>query len=719
MPPCYQPPAAPSGPFPSYYDPDHANQTCSAVDNGNSLPGLSQVIARQAPDIVDNEAGKHTTITANASIASQSTLPISRKRQRPNISRADASYPRKRAINACRHCRLRKVKCNNARPTCGNCEASKASCVYEDSQDLSSLDPASILILDRLTQVLSRLDQIQAPVVELASVVSQISTLESSRGIIAATKTPEAPSQPDQGGQETLEHDRGSDDHSDQLHIPSSRTNPDAFLQWPIFGSRFPPDYLTDPVFELEGCDEGQNFHNASASRTQPNTKTGSIGIEEDGIIELVQRFLELVHIKNPILDVDIMWSYARDVVEDGPKWDSASCLVLLACALGSVATPFCGEQVEDAEDPSSSIEAQHRDLQIGQAYYNLARRRFGLLEVGILSSQCYFLAGVYNMYIMRPLTAWSQFQSATKSYYLYLQCQAKQYSQPTVDSAECSKRRSVEQRLYWSCYKSECELRAEINLPNSSLADVHYSNMHPSPPDIYNDEGNAQLDSSPQERLTWSRTSTRTTPGQLKQQEQSWFYYLTEITLRRIANRVLNLFYAGDHTTWTKDSVLSMIKTAEQFEQQLEEWYAGLPPLIQFTEHIPDEELPYHVRGRVLEIRMWICAPFLYCAIHSHLDAHQRKLIQPFVDKAISHSLLMMRGEPMRHRHHGTWYGIRDAATSCLNVIGAVRCGMISVPDGWKENMRRTITRMQYWAAEGPGVSRAIEVVESYLKDM
>ena len=67
-----------------------------------------------------------------------STHQVSRKRQRPNSSRTDVTFPRKRAITACRTCRSRKVKCNNARPTCGNCEASLASCVYEDPQDFST-----------------------------------------------------------------------------------------------------------------------------------------------------------------------------------------------------------------------------------------------------------------------------------------------------------------------------------------------------------------------------------------------------------------------------------------------------------------------------------------------------------------------------------------------------------------------------------------------------
>lgn len=61
-----------------------------------------------------------------------------RKRDRGEVSRADVAYPRKRATAACRLCRSRKVKCNNARPTCGNCSSHNAVCVYEDSDDVSA-----------------------------------------------------------------------------------------------------------------------------------------------------------------------------------------------------------------------------------------------------------------------------------------------------------------------------------------------------------------------------------------------------------------------------------------------------------------------------------------------------------------------------------------------------------------------------------------------------
>jgi len=66
-----------------------------------------------------------------------------------------------------------------------------------------------------------------------------------------------------------------------------------------------------------------------------------SSNLEEGTVQNLVQLFMMLVHVKNPILEVETLRSYVRQIKEDGPSWDGKSCLVFLACALGAVARPF------------------------------------------------------------------------------------------------------------------------------------------------------------------------------------------------------------------------------------------------------------------------------------------------------------------------------------------------------------------------------------------
>jgi hypothetical protein len=63
--------------------------------------------------------------------------------------RGTAAYPRRRANKACQVCRARRTKCDNKKPTCSFCEKIGAKCIVSPT-DLSSFDPASLLILERL-----------------------------------------------------------------------------------------------------------------------------------------------------------------------------------------------------------------------------------------------------------------------------------------------------------------------------------------------------------------------------------------------------------------------------------------------------------------------------------------------------------------------------------------------------------------------------------------
>ncbi|KAF4976381.1 hypothetical protein FZEAL_6942 [Fusarium zealandicum] len=201
------------------------------------------------------------------------------------------------------------------------------------------------------------------------------------------------------------------------------------------------------------------------------------------------------------------------------------------------------------------------------------------------------------------------------------------------------------------------------------------------------------------------------------RQQEESWYYYLTEITLRRIANGVLNALYQEKEYAWTDSSIPTMVKTANQVEQQLSEWYRGLPVPIQFDEHEPPTgELPFMIRARVLEIRLWVYRPFLYYAIHNPPDGPFQSLLRPFVEKALMYTFRILNDCPTRHRHHGVWFSIRTGISAALSILAAGRCGNLPLPVGWTGIVRATITKLEYWEAEAPGLSQALEVLNAYL---
>lgn len=120
------------------------------------------------------------------------------------------------------------------------------------------------------------------------------------------------------------------------MRIPSSRTTGDAVLQWPIFQSRYPPNFLLAPVFEA-GHDPDSDDDEPDLSRTLSNTAQKSskgcssitFDAGEEDVRRLVGNFISFVHTKNPILDILSLQKYARHIAENGPGWDEKSCLVV------------------------------------------------------------------------------------------------------------------------------------------------------------------------------------------------------------------------------------------------------------------------------------------------------------------------------------------------------------------------------------------------------
>ena len=114
-------------------------------------------------------------------------------------------------------------------------------------------------------------------------------------------------------------------DHSstDYLRIPPCATSTSGILQWPVFEAEFPLNCLNSSF--VPSYDEQAEHSEISSVRSS----AAGFGIQEEEIEGLVEDFLTFVHIKNPILHPDTLRSYARKVAENGPQWDSKSCLVV------------------------------------------------------------------------------------------------------------------------------------------------------------------------------------------------------------------------------------------------------------------------------------------------------------------------------------------------------------------------------------------------------
>lgn len=498
-----------------------------------------------------------------------------------------------------------------------------------------------------------------------------------------------------------------SSSSSDCLEVPTAFASTEAILTWPIFQGRWPSNLLSSEL--LIGINLSEHANAIPGKRV-------NLGINEESVPFLVESFLQLVHSKNPVFHAHQVREAARHVTECGFGWDASSCIVLLACALGAVARPYIASSEIDSLTGSgrASLVDTSDLLQTGNAFYQVARKRFGLLDQSIMAGQCHMLSGIYLMYTLKPLEAWTAFHQAGSIYSLHLKRQAalqERNSGMDIDVTDAQSERRLEQRLYWTVLKSECEIRVQLDLPQSNLSKLDYPFLFPSPP----------ANGSPVE----SPASIPSTSSQRLQQaeEQSWFYYLSEIALRRIENRVLNAFYKEDHQYWLHMDLSVMMNAAEDIEIQMETWYASLPTSIQFdnTVHQASDELRFVTQGRSLLIRGLLYRPFLYYAIHSGQtrtpwDMNGR--LQVFVQKALTITVACDTGAAMTHRHHGTWYSLRESITNALMLLAAHVAALITINlqpsllpqvEGMDDNhryartLRICIEKLRYWEAEAP----------------
>lgn len=108
------------------------------------------------------------------------------------------------------------------------------------------------------------------------------------------------------------------------------RVAADTILAWPVFSNKFPSKYLLDGLFNAElDTHDAANEYLLNPRQAPAAAQSRYGGFNEDEVPQLVQRFLQHVHVKNPITDSDILIALSQQVMETGIAWDSASCLIV------------------------------------------------------------------------------------------------------------------------------------------------------------------------------------------------------------------------------------------------------------------------------------------------------------------------------------------------------------------------------------------------------
>ncbi|KAM0720454.1 hypothetical protein Q7P37_004590 [Cladosporium fusiforme] len=575
--------------------------------------------------------------------------------------------------------------------------------------DHSSFDPASLLIIEKLNQVLDRLPG------EANDAQQQQSTSQAAHhGGLIADHTP------------SKDNTSPEDDDNiaiDSMRVPSAYSSVEQIFTWPIFNKDTAAQRVANTIFATQSSDSKEDDNGNSPPRHLAFNTNFQHMTTSQNITQLVERFMSSVHSKIPFLDPSHLRRSAIRAEELGPAWDSSSCLVLLACALGSITTPFDPE-IRSAHDLRDTVPAPApTDWVTADGYHDAARRRFGLLSSNVEAAQCHVLSGIYFLYKLQPLQAGFEFQLASTTY-LRHRSGREALLRLKGDSARHPEYSPGEQRIFWTCLHLESQLLSEIDTPKSGISERKCQDLFPPAPPLVTARVDGNNDPDNQLTPPFSEASS-STPGQAlsltTDKTATWHYYITEISLRRLINRILNTFYVCGHQSWNTDTAHWMVEQAGEFEEQLESWLFSLPETLHFFDlsstRVSADEHRCALRQRYVHICTLMYRPFLYLTIQ-----HSDKLPPALAEKVLSlayrgigASFLMSDGIGMHHRYEGTWYACRLSGVQILIVAAAKRAGLLETARfqetgytqfDWERSLIVNKHMLDYWAQESADVA-------------
>ncbi|KAK1145189.1 hypothetical protein N8T08_004622 [Aspergillus melleus] len=576
-----------------------------------------------------------------------------------------------RVLTACDACRLSKTRCDSARPVCAKCIKRGVPCEYPDKDPLSILETWGSRILEA---------------------VERQETLLAETLAVNRDNIPIPQPQIDSTLPPAEEEDPESISRNDALKTPI--TGSDMILAWPIFPEKKPVTTFPASAFSEK------------PDRFQP----GIPGFDPGRMFELREIFLAKIWTKNPIVDAGQLDSYIANVLENGIDWSASSCLLLLVFALAAVwgNYPEAETRTIACHEPSFAQQGTYVSLSVPEcrmkeslAFVSMARKRLSAayMDESLVGVQCLCLLGIWYQYNIEPIPGWKMFRTASMLWQTY------NLRHRTGETERSLREQSLEQRLYWTCLKSECEVRYELtDLPpcDLSLSDFPFA-LPTFPVDLAH--------GSPGEILAHS-------PSAMNSESISSYYYLAEISLRRLLNRARNAVrvLAPDMSMSTVTPLAEALST---LESQLQQWVECLPHTLYFNPPLklmpaPNEpELVKLARERYVEVRELLCRAYLYLCIHVPLELELAQSYGPKASEALLLSVYRIQTEVPFFRHPGSWGACRVRFNHALCLIAAFRGKMngirsmdyVSIPASWADCVRAVAERLRVWGEEGAGI--------------
>jgi hypothetical protein len=535
-------------------------------------------------------------------------------------------YPRRRATIACEICRSRKSRCDGARPKCRLCSELNADCVYREPG--IKLDAGDKLILEQLSRIEGLLQ---------SGLVTPTSAVQLTGPISPATSNTASTAAEEMGGIKRLSTTSAGPANANPLPLngfgtwsanistmPKSHTTPALhLLQWPVI-----KDLISRP------CDP-QVLMQLEMSRPPLDFGT-HYSLDLSNVTPYVHAFFDRVNTWYAVVNPNVWHAHYRTAMSQGFRSGPESCICLLVLALGQAA--HFGQSIS---------RVPQGQLAPGMSYFAAAWTLLPSLITrnDILSAQCHILAAAYMMYLVRPLEAWNLLYNSSMKLQLLLS---------STDNIPAPFK-ELSERVYWNALMIESDLLAELDLPHSGVVQFEESMRLPR--------------SFPYDSLTPG--SEDQPPGN----DDLW-YFLAEIALRRLLNRVSHLIYSYTHRrSATSFSIASLEPVAAELDYQLNQWYESLPGPVKFPR---DRQPAQNQIQTVLRLRYFACRTIIFRPYIQAVLADENVAHEPGVQEACRKCLeaCIRQIDTLGEHHEGhlpyLWQGALSIMSQTLLVMGA-----------------------------------------------
>ncbi|KAJ4138301.1 hypothetical protein NW768_002123 [Fusarium equiseti] len=613
--------------------------------------------ARHLSQSSDNTRPDNMSNGAQKVSSDEGSNPLKRRNTETGVD-----YPRRRATIACEVCRSRKSRCDGTKPKCKLCTELGAECIYREPG--IKLDAGDKLILERLNRIESLLQMsIVNPSANGLNLTENSPDLSNGAGLDGDNLILSA-----NGGTFSSIPNGGFGTWSAQpvgtniSTMPKVHTNAAMhLLQWPLIRDLISRQCDPQVLLQLE------------MAREPLHTLTKTPCVDLSNTQAYIEAYFERVNVWYACVNPYTWRSQYRTALSNGFREGPESCIVLLVLALGQASLHGSISRILPHEDPPG--------LQYFTAAWSLLP---GLMTANsVVAAQCHLLAAAYHFYLVRPMEAWNLLCTTSTKLQLLLM----------APSRIPSHQRELVERIYWNALLFESDLLAELDLPHSGVVQFE---EHVGLPGGFEGDESEQVG-----------------------RDELW-YFLAEIALRRLLNRVSHLIYSKDSIATTQ----SLDPVVAELDYQLSQWYESLPLPLQFPFTRNALQDPVQT---VLRLRFFACRTIIYRPYILAVLDNEQQVLDPAVRENCHKCLeASIRQLEHIHEHHAghmpyIWQGALSMVSQTLLIMGAtmspsllnILLTLVPSREALDQIINDVVVEVERYATLAPSLSLASEMLK------